>query len=274
LLSACSSVDGVQPEPNPTFASAMPGPADPAPPPQVRTRPHRWGFGAFVVVEVAYVAVGLTLLLITGRGGATSVVLVLALIAGPTVAAALLAVLLTTLRGNGPRRDLHLQWSWRNLGWGLLFGFAGLFITLPASMVYMAIVGPDANSAVGEAFGGLRTVWPWAVAVFLCVVLVAPVCEEIIFRGLLWGAVDWRWGRWAAFGVTTVIFAHGAAAHRRTADGTRAPLHRQSGGQYRCPFRDQPAARRRHHAHARRPDAGDVTGPGGQRSYAGAALIT
>jgi membrane protease YdiL (CAAX protease family) len=208
----------VHPEQNPIVAPALPDTwsATPLPPPKIR--PHRWGIGAFLLVELTYVAVGIGLLLLIGRDGAMSVGKIVAVVAGPTVAAAVLAVVVTMLRGNGPRMDLRLHWSWRGLGWGLLFGFGGLFVTIPASVVYIAIVGPEANSAVGEAFGGFRTTWLWAVVVFLCVVLVAPICEEIIFRGLLWGALDWRWGRWIAFAVTTVVFA---VAHLEL---TRTPL--------------------------------------------------
>ncbi|MGV7852779.1 CPBP family glutamic-type intramembrane protease, partial [Mycobacterium kansasii] len=67
-------------------------------------------------------------------------------------------------------------------------------------------------------FSGVQASWPWAVAVLALVVFVGPLGEEIRFRGLLWGAVDRRWGRWAALGVTTVVFA---LAHLEL---TRAPL--------------------------------------------------
>jgi membrane protease YdiL (CAAX protease family) len=40
------------------------------------------------------------------------------------------------------------------------------------------------------------------------VVVVVPLCEEIVYRGLLWGGVE-RLGAstWLTFGITTVIFA-------------------------------------------------------------------
>ena len=185
--------------------------------PQQRTRPHRWGIGAFIAVVATYLVVGIGLYLVL-RGDGPSIWRITAVLVGPTVSAAALAVLITRWRGNGPLVDLRLQWSWRALGLGLLFGFGGLFVTLPAAAVYLSIVGPGANSAVGSAFGGLRTSWAWAVVVILCVVLVAPVCEEIVYRGLLWGAIDWRWGRWVTLGVTTVVFA---VAHLEL---TRTPL--------------------------------------------------
>jgi uncharacterized protein len=186
--------------------------------PIAKARPHRWGIGAFLLVEVVYLLTSAALtLVIVGHGRLTAGIIAMG-IAVPTVLAAGVAILITKLRGNGPRTDLRLGWSWRGLGQGLLFGFGGLLVTIPASMVYSLIVGPDANSAVGRIFQGLRVSWPWAVAVFLLIVLVAPVCEEIIFRGLLWGALDWRWGRWTALAVTTVVFA---LAHLEL---TRAPL--------------------------------------------------
>lgn len=47
-----------------------------------------------------------------------------------------------------------------------------------------------------------------AVAMFLFVWLIGPICEEVMYRGLLWGALErLKWGRWAVFCLTTVIFA-------------------------------------------------------------------
>lgn len=187
---------------------------DPAPP----APPHRWGLGAFVVVEAVYLVSALALAVVLGRAGASSVFPVALGVALPTALAAGCAVVVTTLRGNGPRTDLCLQWSWRGAGTGVLFGGAGLLVTIPASVLWLSIIGDDVTSAADAVFGDLRSTWGWAVLVFAVVVVVAPVCEEIIFRGLLWGAVQQRWGRWVALGVTTVVFA---IAHL---EWQRAPL--------------------------------------------------
>ncbi|UXA16043.1 CPBP family intramembrane glutamic endopeptidase [Mycobacterium sp. SMC-4] len=178
--------------------------------------PHRWGLGAFLVVEAVYLLTSLLLALQFGAG--LSVAGVALVVAGPTVLAAALAVVITRVRGNGPRQDLRLQWSGRAVAIGLLFGACGLFLTIPAALLWVQIVGQDANSAAGEVFGGLRGSWPAAVLVFVVIVIVAPVCEEILYRGLLWGAIDRRWGRWAALVISTVVFA---LAHL---EWTRAPL--------------------------------------------------
>jgi membrane protease YdiL (CAAX protease family) len=155
-------------------------------------------------------------LIITGTEP-TAGLLVIAL-AAPTVLAAATAVLITKVRGNGPLTDLRLGWSWREVGIGLAFGFGGLVLTIPASIVYVAIVGEDASSAVGDALAGIRADPLLAVVVLLIVVFIAPMCEEILYRGLLWGGVERIAGPWAAFGVTTVLFA---LAHFEI---TRTPL--------------------------------------------------
>lgn len=184
-----------------------------------RAPTHRWGLGAFLLVELVYLLVSgsFGLLAAADSGHSPAWMLVLA-VAAPTLAAAGLAIYVTRVRGNGPRIDFRLRWSWRELGLGLAFGFGGLFITLPMAALYLSIVGPEANSAVGEVFGGVRASWPLAVVVFLLVVLIAPFCEEILYRGLLWGALEQRWGRWVAAAVSTVVFA---LAHF---EPTRAPL--------------------------------------------------
>jgi membrane protease YdiL (CAAX protease family) len=181
-------------------------------------RTHRWGLGAFVLVEVLYLLSSLLLAFLFGRSGSAPVSMVVLGVTVPTLFAAGVAILITKVRGNGPRIDLKLQWSWRGAGLGLLLGIAGLFVTLPAAVLWLAVVGEDANSAAGEVFGGVRSTWAWAIVVFVVIVFVAPFCEEIVYRGLLWGAVDRRWGRWVALAVTTVVFA---VAHL---EWTRIPL--------------------------------------------------
>jgi membrane protease YdiL (CAAX protease family) len=149
--------------------------------------------------------------------GPTIGMLIIAL-AVPTVLAAATALLITWVRGNGPRIDLGLVWSRRDVGMGLAFGFGGLALTIPASIVYVAIVGEDATSAVGDVFGGIRAGPALAVLVLVIVVIIAPMCEEILYRGLLWGGIEKIAGRWVAFGVSTLLFA---VAHF---EFTRTPL--------------------------------------------------
>lgn len=185
---------------------------------QLQAPRHRWGLGAFLLVELIYLASAIAAGFVFSGTGVHPVLVVVLVTLVPTLAAAGVAVAITRLRGNGPRIDLRWGWSGRALGTGVLFGVAGLFVTLLAAALWVWVVGEDANSAAGEAFGGVQGSWAWAAVVFAAVVLVAPICEEIVYRGLLWGAVEQRWGRWTALTVTTVVFA---VAHL---EWTRIPL--------------------------------------------------
>lgn len=181
-----------------------PTPVEPAP----AAPRHRWGLGAFVVAEVVFLGmsalIGATLI---AQGPLQTWELAVAL-GVPTVLAATVAVLITVVRGNGPFVDLRLHWSTRDFGLGCAFGFGGLFVTLPASAVYVSVVGEEASSAVGDIFSGVTADPATALLIVLTVVLVAPLCEEILFRGLLWGGLTRIGaGRWVAFAVTTIIFA-------------------------------------------------------------------
>ncbi|GAA1340503.1 CPBP family intramembrane glutamic endopeptidase [Saccharothrix algeriensis] len=138
----------------------------------------------------------------------------LALLVVPASVGALTAVAGTALAGRGPRagrvrRELALRWDWSALGTGLVLGLGGLLLTVPAAWAWAAWVGDDrAGSVVGDAFAGRQLgLLPAAVA-FLAVWLVAPLVEEVLFRGVLWRALEhWGWNRWVVFAVTTAVFS-------------------------------------------------------------------
>lgn len=185
-------------------------------PPPPRT--HRWGLGAFLLTVAVFLLTSVLIGLVAGAGPPSAGSLAVAL-AVPTLLAAGTALLITKLRGNGPLVDLRLGWSWHDVGLGAAFGVGGLFLTVPASILYMMIVGPEATSAVGEVFSDVRATPLLAVAIFAIVVFVAPLCEEIVYRGMLWGAVERLGaGRWVVLAVTTLVFA---LAHFEL---TRTPL--------------------------------------------------
>ena len=217
----CAEPDAVvAPDDPPTVPLAVPPasvPPDGTSGPPRRT--HRWGIGAYVVVEAVFVGVSL-LIGFAFLGQPVSVVALTVALAVPTVLAAGVAMLITRLRGNGPRADLGLVWSWHDVRVGIVYGIGGLLVTIPASLLYVVLVGAEqASSAVGDVFEGLRAGPVAAVAVVLVVVVVAPLCEEIVYRGLLWGALErYAVPRWVPFVVTTLLFA---VAHF---EFTRTPL--------------------------------------------------
>jgi membrane protease YdiL (CAAX protease family) len=184
----------------------------------VRTPPpHRWGFGAFLLVEAVLLASAAFVYALLGPVPAGEPIPVRDVLVGtmaPTMVAALVAVVVTMVRGNGPVVDLRLQWRWDDVRTGLKFGVLGLVVTTVGAYVWTNLVGDaNANSAMSALVEDQKMSVGAAVAMFAYLWLVGPICEEIIYRGLLWGAVErleWgedKWGRFAAFMLSTAVFA-------------------------------------------------------------------
>jgi membrane protease YdiL (CAAX protease family) len=182
---------------------------------------QRWGFGAFLLVEAVFILSAVFITAIATTSGADLSASMTFLLVGsivPTVLAAAVAVVITRVRGNGPLIDLRLEWNWADVKVGLKLGALGILLTYVAAMVWARLVGDkNATSAIGELVDGTTMPVSAAVVMFLYVCFVGPVCEELIYRGLLWGAIERQgWSRWAAFFLTTVIFAAGHLEPLRT----------------------------------------------------------
>jgi membrane protease YdiL (CAAX protease family) len=182
---------------------------------------QRWGFGAFLLVEAVFILSAVFITAIARQFGvslldSTAFVLIGSIV--PTILAAATAVVITYVRGNGPKIDLRFAMTKEDLVTGLKLGILGLVLTLGAAKLWAMVVGEkNATSAVGDLLSGSNLPLAAAITMFLYVSVIGPVCEEIIYRGLLWGAVERQgWSRWAAFGLTTVIFAIGHFEPLRT----------------------------------------------------------
>lgn len=196
------------------------GTADTRPPGRTR-RPGLALFLVFIVAEVTLVLSPILVLVPYAvadpsltEGAPLPPGPLLAILVIPPVLAALVAVAGTALFGAGPRegrvrRELAWNWNWRDTFRGLAIGVAGLFITLPAAALWASWVGADeAESAVGEAFKGEQLSLAAGLVAFLGVWLIAPLSEEVLFRGVLWRTFEhWHWNRWVIFGVTTIVFS-------------------------------------------------------------------
>ncbi len=196
--------------------------------PEPEREGQRWGFGAFLLVEAVFIlsAVFITALASTsGTDLSSSVSFVLVGSMVPTVLAAATAVVITRVRGNGPLIDLRLGWDWADVKVGLKLGLLGILLTVVAATVWSRVVGTqNATSAIGELVDGTALPLSAAVVMFVYVCFLGPVCEELIYRGLLWGAIE-RQPRTAAH----VAADHHRAAHRhRQADHPQA--HRERRG--------------------------------------------
>jgi uncharacterized protein len=112
-------------------------------------------------------------------------------------------------RGSGAfRRDLGLGFDWKkDLPAGLLVGLAGQALTF---VIYLpvAIFDPDTAEQVGDAAESLTGIAEGLglVPLGLAICLLAPVMEEIFFRGLTFRAISNRWGPMAGVIGSAVIF--------------------------------------------------------------------
>lgn len=185
-------------------------PSAPALDPAAHPPRHRWGLGAFLLVEAVFLltAVFIGVLLEPDDPDALPPSTVLIATIVPSVLAASAALLVTVLRGNGPLIDLRFAWRWDDVRTGLKLGAAGLALTVVAASIWTTVVGPqNARSAVDVLVEGPLPLAA-ALVLFGYIWLIGPICEEIIFRGLCWGALErLQWGRWAAFLLSTAIFA-------------------------------------------------------------------
>jgi hypothetical protein len=178
---------------------------------------HRWGFGAFLLVEAVLLASAAFVSVLVGDTAPGQPLPIRVVLLGtmlPTMIAAGVAVLITVVRGNGPFTDLRLGWSWADVRTGFKFGCVGLVFTSLGAYVWTQLVGnANANSAISALVEDRRMSISAAVVMFVYLWLLGPICEEVIYRGLLWGAVErlqWRsekWGRVAAFLLSTAVFA-------------------------------------------------------------------
>lgn len=173
---------------------------------------HRWGFGAFVLAELVLILSAVFLFAAAGpvdAGEPIPPIVIVVVTALPTMLAAGVAVLATLLRGNGPVVDLRLKWSWPDVRAGLKLGLAGLVLTAVAAVIWARTIGKlDPSSALASVVDAQPLPPALGVVMFVYTWLIGPACEELVFRGLLWGAIErLSWSRWAAFVLSTAIFA-------------------------------------------------------------------
>lgn len=172
-------------------------------------RAQRWGLWDVVItVGLAYlVSVVASVVLLVSRAQFGTAIVVSSL--ATFVALASWPIIATTWRGNGPRLDLGLTFSWRDVGWGLVGGFAGLVLIGIAAWLTYLVVG-EFNSAAGEVAeeliqtSGLVT---W-LTFGLVMIVAAPIAEELAFRGLMFSALLKRGvPPWLVVLITALVFA-------------------------------------------------------------------
>lgn len=153
----------------------------------------RWGLWDVLIGGVAALvlaAVALAVLTLTNAPIAVQIIVGTSV---PWIGLAGWPLFATARRGNGPRIDLGLRLTWSDTGWGIVTGFAGLFLAGIAALITQLFV-PDLSSSAGEAAQQLvDSSGRLATTIFAAMIMVgAPIVEELFFRGLFFGALRKR----------------------------------------------------------------------------------
>jgi len=117
-------------------------------------------------------------------------------------------LLATRLRGNGPRRDLGLRTTLRDAPRGLAIGVACQLVLVPLVTLPVFLL-TDAQRDDLEAPARELTDKAEGLGVLLLalvVVVMAPLAEEVFFRGMLQRTLARRLPIWPAMLVTSVLF--------------------------------------------------------------------
>ncbi len=187
----------------------------------------RWGLGDFFVALGIYVLANVVLfvvlLLVDGigffNGGGdinqqlellTSFWIVLFVAIPPLLQVAYLTFAVRR-KGCGLKRDLKVAFQPRDWGLGLVLAIVGIVVSVTIALLMEILLGISPNAAIVEdiqdsqiTIGLTRSLVLFA----FFVALVVPVLEEIIYRGLLWGALEKRGMREEAILViTSLVFA-------------------------------------------------------------------
>lgn len=180
-----------------------------------RRRPRqKWGIPAAAAVLALNLAGFLTLPLIVSTD--KSWVYVVAIMI-PSVCAAALSLGISAYRGNGPVVDFGFPTSWSEAGGQLKSGLGWGAAALGGAIVLALVVLSQSDLADQSQLVGLVDIPVlWKVVLALWIWLGAPFCEELMFRGMAWGALErrvspmktaWLGNRWVVLVLTAVLFA-------------------------------------------------------------------
>ncbi len=128
----------------------------------------------------------------------------------PVLVAGLLAVVLPCVGAawwHG--QSLQDTFDLRPSGWLMIVGLAaGALAWLPASVLadLSSRLRPPGPEYLEFLQQHLPTTWPGTLAAFAAAGVVAPVAEELVFRGLLYRAARSRWGALGAAVITSLFF--------------------------------------------------------------------
>jgi len=150
-------------------------------------RGYNWWFGDAGLMILLWLFLAVFTVGIIGVPESDSWLIIVAQLV-PWLALAGFPIALSILIGNGPRIDLGLRFKWSDIGWGLLYGAASLFVAITIGFITTQVAG-DFNSAAGEVGEALKSNPAVLIVFALLIAFGAPIVEEIAFRGLVFNSL-------------------------------------------------------------------------------------
>jgi uncharacterized protein len=191
-------------------ADSGPGPASRTDDPATPLREVPWGFiDAVLVFALTYLLAGLL-------SPALTAVFEPEVARGLFFPLSLLVLGVTTLGYVRLRFPEHLRalfgqrsFTWRHVGAGLLHGLAAFFVINVGFAALVQLVVSVTGGELPTAQEGLREATRDERIGYLVIassILVAPVAEELFFRGFLFQALRRRIGVWPGIGISAYLF--------------------------------------------------------------------
>ena len=177
-------------------------PLDHLPPPAGRTIPM--AIAAWIVAGILGVIASTAVLegdqSVADLTGRESIAVTLPVVLG--IAAA--ALFLAAPRGD-PFRALRLRsWRWSDIGLGMAIGAAAQFLLIPLYIPILWIFDGDVGEAAHDLSNSFADNEVWLLVVL--VLIVAPVTEELFYRGLIQGSLERSVAPWKAVTASSVVF--------------------------------------------------------------------
>jgi uncharacterized protein len=124
----------------------------------------------------------------------------------PNVLLGLVPALFSWFRGRGLRSDFGIVPTLRDVKVGLACGAVALLASLLLGAVLISLSGPPPEERISQLAHGPKSIW---LLLFLLFAFIgAPLTEELLMRGALWGALEhYRVPRAAILVLTALIFA-------------------------------------------------------------------
>lgn len=115
--------------------------------------------------------------------------------------------LISKLRGNGIVLDFGLRFSWRDVGWGLLYGLAALVAASVLAAGLSALFG-EFDSSAGELAKSFNDFPVQRLLFAIAVGIGAPIIEELCYRGLLLTSLLKKgMSKWLSVVLSAALFA-------------------------------------------------------------------